>query len=101
MHSRLKISYLQAALGAEIEFETISGARRVEVDPGTYDGDTVRVKSEGLPSLRGTHRGELVLHVKVEFPKKLSKKEEELLREIAKEKGVEVQGHSGIFGRKK
>jgi molecular chaperone DnaJ len=101
LHSELKISYLQAALGSSVEFETLAGARRVDVDSGTYDGDIIRVKNEGLPSLRGSHRGELVLHVKVEFPKKLSKKEEELLREIAKDKGIEVAGGSGIFGRKK
>ncbi len=101
LHRELKISYLQAALGAEVPVETLTGEKPVEIVSGSYDGEKVRMKHEGLPGLRGATRGDMILHLKVEFPKKLSKKEEELLREIAKERGVSVAGSAGMFGRKK
>lgn len=101
LHSELEISYLQALLGAEIAVETLSGASTVEVEPGSYEGAKIRLKGEGLPSLRSSNRGDIIYHVKVDFPKKLSKKEDELLREIAKEKGESVLNPAGIFGRKK
>jgi molecular chaperone DnaJ len=101
LHAELEISYLQALLGAEIEVDTLSGEKNAEIHPGTSDGDEVKLKGEGLPSLRSAHRGDLIYHVKVQFPKKLTKKEEELLREIAKEKDEDVLSPSGLFGRKK
>lgn len=101
LHGELSISYLQALLGAEIEVDTITESKKVEVAPGSYDGAEIRLRHEGLPTVRSSNRGDLVYHLKVEFPKKLNKKEEELLREIAKEKGEEVLGSSGLFGRRK
>jgi molecular chaperone DnaJ len=101
LHSELKISYLQALLGAEIEVETLSGKKTLEVESGSHDGTLIKLRHEGLPSVRSSTRGDLVYHVKVNIPKKLSKKEEELLREIATEKGEEVLGPAGFFSRKK
>jgi molecular chaperone DnaJ len=101
LHAELEISYLQALLGAEIEVDTLDGEKNAEIHPGTSDGTEVKLKGEGLPSLRSAHRGDLIYHVKVQFPKKLTKKEDELLREIAKEKGEDVLSPSGLFGRKK
>lgn len=101
LHSELEISYLQALLGAKIEAPTLSDDKEVEVEPGSHDGTQIRVRHEGLPSIRNAQRGDLVYHVKVIYPKKLSKKEEELLREIADEKGEKVLEPSGLFGRRK
>ncbi len=101
LHSELEISYLQALLGAEIKVETLSGENVVEIESGSYDGLKVRLKGEGLPSLRSGTRGDIIYHLKVDFPKKLSKKEEQLLRQIAEEKGESVLAPSGLFGRKK
>jgi len=101
LHAELEVSYLQAALGAEVEVETLSGLKKVKIDHGSQNGDRVRLKHEGLPSLRTQTRGDLFFHLHVTVPKKLSKKEEELLREIAEEKGESVLAHSGLFGRKK
>ena len=101
LHSELSISYLQAALGAEVEAETLSGHKKVEIEPGSQNGDQIRVKGEGLPTVRSGNRGDLVYHLKVVVPKKLHKKEEDLLRQIAKEKNESVLGSAGLFGRKK
>lgn len=103
LHTRADISYLQAILGADVEVPGIEEPVRVEVKSGIASGDTVVVKEQGLPSLRSARRGDLIVHVDVEIPKKLTRREEELLREIAKEKGEEVHEpeSSGFFGRKK
>jgi molecular chaperone DnaJ len=101
LHSELPISYLQALLGAKINVDTLSGENEIEIEPGSHEGTQVRVKGEGLPSIRNSQRGDLIYHLKVVYPKKLSKKEEELLREIAEEKGEKVLEPGGLFGRRK
>jgi molecular chaperone DnaJ len=102
LHGDLSVSYLQAILGAQIEVDTILGKTKVDVKPGSQSGSEVRLKGEGLPGLRSQPRGDVVYHLDVEIPKKLTKKEEELLREIAKEKGESVGSENGgFFSRKK
>lgn len=94
----LKISYLQALLGGKIKVETLDGEIEVEVPKGTATGHHIQVNGEGLPSLRSTHRGNLVLDVEVEIPKKLGAKEEELLRQIAELKSESVGEDKGFLG---
>lgn len=101
LHSNLEISYLQAILGTEIEANTLTGVKKVEIEPGSQNGDQVRVRHEGLPSIRSQNRGDLIYHLNVVIPKKINKKEEQLLREIASEKEEVVATGGGIFGRKK
>lgn len=102
LHTRAEISYLQALLGADIEVDGIEDKVKVDVKPGIASGDTVVAKEQGLPSLRSQRRGDLIVHVDVNIPTKLTRREEELLREIAKEKGESVQEPAtGFFGRKK
>ncbi len=101
LHGEVTISYLQALLGSEVEVDTVTGRAKIAVHPGSHDGTEVHLQGEGVPSLRSGRRGDLVYHLKVEFPKKLTKKEDELLREIAREKGVEVLEPTGFFGRRK
>jgi molecular chaperone DnaJ len=92
------ISYLQALLGAEIEVETFDGKEKLNVPPGTGTGERIRLDKLGVPSLRGGGRGSLYCQMNVEMPKKLSKEEEKLLREIAKIRGEEVAApKKGLF----
>jgi molecular chaperone DnaJ len=86
----LQISYLQALLGAEVEVETLDGDEKVMVPAGTNANERIRLKDRGVPSLRSGGRGSIYFDIQVDVPKKLSKEEEKLLREIAKEKGEEV-----------
>lgn len=100
LHSELKISYLQALLGSRMKVKTLVGESEIEIEQGSSNGEKIRLKHEGLPSLRSSTRGDIFYHLRVEFPKKLTKKEEELLREIAHEKGETVLGPTGLFGRR-
>lgn len=96
----LKISYVQALLGTELEYKTIDGKVSLGVPQGTSHGQILRVGSKGLPSLRSERRGDLLVRVSIEMPKKLKKEEEKLLREIAKMRGEETKESAGIFRRR-
>ncbi|MBX3019560.1 MAG: molecular chaperone DnaJ [Bdellovibrionaceae bacterium] len=101
----LKLDYLQCLLGAEVEAEVVVGLKSVTVPAGTQVGDRLKVPNEGVPSLRGSRRGDLYYTVEVDFPTKMDKDEEQLLRQIAEKRGVNVSGSGGsmfgFLGRKK
>ena len=97
---KLEINYLQAILGAAIEVEALDGPVEVEIPPGTQSGEAVKVSERGLPPLYRGSRGDLLLEISVKIPKKLDKKEEEWLREIASHQKVEVsEASKGFFDR--
>jgi len=80
----LPISYSMAALGGEVEAPLLGGdVRNVKVPAGTQNGDVLRVPRHGLPYPGSSARGDLLLQVFVEIPKKLSARHKELLRELA------------------
>ncbi len=80
---RLPISFTQAALGASVEVPTLSGKAEVKIPPGTQFGQTFRLGGQGMPDLRSGRRGDELVQVMVEIPKRLSKKQGDLLREFA------------------
>ena len=90
LHTLISISYLQALLGTEVSLEGLSGKEKLSIPPGSSSGLNLRIPHKGLPGLNGGERGNLVCEIQVKMPKKLKKKEEELLREIAELKGEAV-----------
>lgn len=88
--ARLEVSYIQALLGSEIEVDTFDGKQKLTVPAGSNTGERIRLEKMGIPSLRGGGRGSIYYEVEVAVPKKLSKDEEKLLREIAKARGEKV-----------
>lgn len=99
--AELSVPYVQMLLGAEIEVPTVTGKAKLAVPKGTHHGDNVKLSGEGLPSLRGNRRGDIYFTVNVQFPEKLHKDEEKLLREIAKASGLNVGAEGGGFFSKK
>jgi molecular chaperone DnaJ len=96
--SQVEVSYLQALLGTHIEVDTVEGKENLTVPPGTSSGDRIRLEKKGLPGLRSAGRGHIYYEVEIEFPKKLKKDEEKLLREIAQIRGETVlDGKKGFF----
>lgn len=96
--SHVEVSYVHALLGAEIEVETFEGKDKITIPHGTNSGDRIRLEKKGIPSLRGNGRGSLYYEIAVTVPKKLSKEEDRLLREIAKIRGEEVSpAKKGLF----
>ncbi len=99
LFAKLEVTYIQALLGAEISVDTLEGTEKLKVPKGTNSGVLLKLETEGLPSIRSSRRGDIVYEVDVKIPKKLAKKEEELLREIASLKNEEVaENTKGIFG---
>ncbi len=84
-----KIDYVQAILGGTLSVELPSKEIvEVEIPSGTQPDDLVTVKGKGFPSIKNAKRGNLIVRLKVEIPKRVSSKERELLKQIAKEKGL-------------
>ncbi len=76
------ISFVQAALGDEILIETLTGEKKLKIPKGTQYGATFRFKGEGIASLRSGRRGDQIINVVVKTPKRLSQKQEKLLKEF-------------------
>ncbi|MGB9867858.1 MAG: molecular chaperone DnaJ [Bacillota bacterium] len=96
IHYKASISFLQAIFGAEIEVPTLDGVATVRIEEGTQPGSVIRLKGKGLPHLGALGKGDLIVHISVEIPKKLTDKEKKLLLELARLRGEEV-GSSGVF----
>ncbi len=88
--SKVSISFVKAALGGEIEIDTLDdsckGTAILELAPGTCPGDIAVRRGQGVPH-RGRGRGDHLIEFTIEVPKKLSSKQEKLLREFALESG--------------
>ena len=84
------ITFTQAALGADIEVPTLGGKAKVKVPAGTQSGKVLRLRGQGMPSPYGRGRGDELVQVLIETPRKLSGKQEEILREYAKTEKVNV-----------
>jgi molecular chaperone DnaJ len=82
LHVTAPVSFADLALGQTIEVPTLEGREKVKLRPGTQSGEHLRVRGRGLPNVRDGRRGDLVVTVDVEVPKKLSTRQEELLREF-------------------
>ncbi|MCI0380108.1 MAG: molecular chaperone DnaJ, partial [Gemmataceae bacterium] len=80
---QVPITFSQAALGAEIDVPTLDGPMKHKLKRGIQTGDVVRIGGKGLPNLRTGRSGELLVVVVVETPKNLTKRQEEIFRELA------------------
>jgi len=87
LHCRVALSISQAALGADLPVNGIDSEVEVAVTAGAQHGDSIRVRGKGMPRLRGSGRGDLIVHIAVEIPRKLSKRQKELLAELGETLG--------------
>ncbi|HXV36868.1 MAG TPA: molecular chaperone DnaJ [Myxococcota bacterium] len=87
IHFAAPISFPQAALGAEIEVETLEGKARLAIPAGTQSGKVLRMRGKGVPTLRSSSRGDLLVHVYVEVPTRLSARQRDLLEQFAEASG--------------
>ena len=78
----MPISYTQAALGADIEVPTLKEPVKYRIPEGTQTESEFRLKGYGLPDLRGGGKGDLIVRVRVEVPKRLNNKQKELLKQL-------------------
>jgi molecular chaperone DnaJ len=90
----------QAALGAELQYETLDGEEALSVPPGTQSGTVVRLRRLGVPHVDGRGRGDLLVELVVDTPADLDDAQEELLRQLAVLRGEEVApAEHGLLSR--
>lgn len=80
----VEISFVQAALGAEITIPTLDGEKKLTIPKGTQYGETFKFKGQGIPSLRSGRRGDQIIQVDIRVPIRLTKKQESLLQQFDK-----------------
>ncbi len=90
LYLEMPITYCQAALGATVEVPTLRGRHTLTVPPGTESGHMFSLARLGLPETGGRGVGDLLVRVYVEVPKKITSRQQELLRELAEIEQVNV-----------
>jgi molecular chaperone DnaJ len=81
------VTYPTAALGGNVDVPTPEGAVSLKVPSGTEDGKLLRIKGRGAPKLNGAGKGDVLARVRIEVPKRINKKQRELLEELQKAGG--------------
>ena len=97
---RMPVGFTQAALGAMVEVPTIGGKAELKIPRGSQHGQLFRLAGQGLPDMRTGRRGDELVQIMVEIPKKLNKQQEKLLRDFAATEDKSVMPESkGFFDR--
>ena len=82
---KINIPFTTAALGGEIDVPTLKGKAKLKIPSGTQSGTTFKMSELGIPYLHGDGRGDELVRVEIEVPKKLSQKQKKLLEEFEKD----------------
>jgi molecular chaperone DnaJ len=102
VHAQVHVAMVQASLGARVSIDTLDEPTDIALDAGTQSGHVIRLKGGGVPHLRGRGRGDLYVHVVVDTPTELTAKQQELLVQLAAERGevlTSLEGTDGVFSR--
>jgi molecular chaperone DnaJ len=99
---QVPIGYAQAALGAQIDVPTLDGKQAFEIPAGTQSGDVFKVNGHGMPIPGRRGRGDLLVQVLIEVPKRLTAEHERVLRELAEVENANVSpGRKSFFSKVK
>lgn len=94
LHCEMPIGFTTAALGGEIEVPTLEGSAKMKVPAETQTGAIFRLRGKGIKPLRQSEPGDLLVHVVVETPVKLTERQKELLREFEASTQADAGKHS-------
>jgi molecular chaperone DnaJ len=82
LHCRIPINMAQAALGAKIQAPTLEGPHELTIPEGAQNGAQLRIKGKGIAEVQGRGRGDLIVHIDVRTPTKLSRDQRQLLEQL-------------------
>jgi molecular chaperone DnaJ len=92
------IDFVQAALGAQVEIPLLGGASHIlNIPEGTQPGDIITVKGKGIPHLHSHRQGDLKVKIEVSIPKRLNKRQRELLMAFNDDGDEDKSGKKGLF----
>ncbi|SDY51408.1 molecular chaperone DnaJ [Evansella caseinilytica] len=86
----MPLTFVQAALGDEIEVPTLNGKVKLKIPAGTQTGTHFRLRGKGVPNVRGMGQGDQHIQIRIITPKNLTEKQKELLREFAEISGNDM-----------
>jgi molecular chaperone DnaJ len=89
LHCVMPVSFPQAALGTELEIETLEGTATIKIPEGTQSGREFKLRGKGVPHLNESGKGDLIVEVRVATPTKLNKAQKELMRQLSETMMVE------------
>lgn len=78
----LPISFVNAILGCEVQIPTLEDKIKINIPPGSQHGDVIRIKGMGLPDINSRRRGDLIVRLEVELPKRVNAEQIRLLKEL-------------------
>ncbi len=106
LHCRIDLPMTAAALGTTLKLDTFDGQTELEIRPGTQPAEALTLAGLGVTHLRGTGRGDLIVHANVQVPTRLDDQQQDLLRQLSVLRGEErPEGRlapvhqAGIFGK--
>ena len=82
LHCHIPISVAQAALGAKIQAPTLEGPHEITIPEGTQNGTELRIRGKGVPEVQGRGRGDLIVHIDVRIPTKLTREQRRIFEEL-------------------
>ena len=82
IHTKQNISFVQASLGVKVEVKTLDGDVELKIPAGTQPGTKFRLKAKGVPHINASGRGDMFVETIVEVPKKLTRKQKQLLEDF-------------------
>lgn len=92
IHIEVPVLMTLAALGGEVEIETLEGKEKISIPAGIQAGEVIRLKGRGVQNIKGSDRGDFFIHINIIIPKKLTKEQKKILQklheELSKEKTI-------------
>jgi len=98
IHLTVPVGLAQAALGVELEIPTLEGTEKLTIPAGTKSGSTFRLAGRGVPSINRGGKGDQIVTVELEVPKRLTQEQKEALRNYARLSGETVENIDSSIG---
>lgn len=97
IYIEVPLFFTQVALGDTIKIPGLRGELELKIPQGSKDKEQFKFKGEGIKSVQGHGKGDLIVQIKIEYPKSINSEQRELLEKLHKSFGGESTPHDSIF----